>query len=574
MVPSVPELLRRGAQAPADMSAVDAVMGEDWAHLELGRGSAVRLAVDDRRTAPRRRAAIRGVLSPNPQALVKLIGSGGTATSRGLKAQMAYLSRQGDVPLRSSESSFGLEIGDGEAAAIAAAWGLPEVDRGGADRTSHFVVSFPQGTDPAAAERAGRAWAAALFDSGAHGDRWDYYTAFHTDTAYPHIHVVVGRRGLDEGQWLRVSGRGELSFDRLREVQIEVAGREGIALTGTTRLSRGVHDRPVPDAEYRRARAEGREAVAPAHTAVSAIATAAEILEYAREYEGAAAAMRKEQEPALADRLEAAAMTILEGRQLVAERDARLTIGTKEAIRMGETIEEVQAQVQQNFAAIEAGIRQVHEPEKRVEFQRALAAMKAEAAPFIRDDLNLQHYRADAPHKDYRGLVVPADDPRAVAIKTEADRAVGRLAEQYGLQPEATVARFAADTVSRGLGRDYQADEMVERAAARAARGQPTERVDETAAQLADFHRRAVAIYREATERLRDLEREPPRGEPEIGLAQDVARGRGQPRREEGREADPRQGNVAPDRGAAPDPRSGRSRPAKGRTRDDDEWSR
>ena len=92
-----------------------------------------------------------------------------------------------------------------------------------------------------------------------------------------------------------------------------MAAREGIALTGTTRLSRGVHDRPVPDAEYRRAQAEGREPVPPAHTEASAIATAAEILEYARDYQGAAAAIR-EQAPALADRLEAAATTILEGR--------------------------------------------------------------------------------------------------------------------------------------------------------------------------------------------------------------------------------------------------------------------
>ena len=38
-VASVPELLRRGALAPAYVAAVDAVMGEDWAHLELGRGS-------------------------------------------------------------------------------------------------------------------------------------------------------------------------------------------------------------------------------------------------------------------------------------------------------------------------------------------------------------------------------------------------------------------------------------------------------------------------------------------------------------------------------------------------------
>ena len=78
---TVPELLRRGAMAPAHVSAVDAVMGEDWAHLELGRGSSVRPPADEgRRTGSRRRAAIGGVLSPNPQALVKLIGTGGTAT--------------------------------------------------------------------------------------------------------------------------------------------------------------------------------------------------------------------------------------------------------------------------------------------------------------------------------------------------------------------------------------------------------------------------------------------------------------------------------------------------------------
>ena len=268
VAPSVPELLRRGALAPAHVSAVDAVMGEDWAHLELGRGSAARSALDEgRRTGAAAAGGDRRGAGAEPAGAGEADRHGrGRRTRRGLKAQMSYLSRQGDVPLVSSESTFGTELGAADAEQLAAAWGLPEADRGGADRTSHFVVSFPQGTDPEAAERAGRAWAAALFDSGAHGDRWDYYTAFHTDTAYPHIHVVVGRRGLDEGQWLRVSSRGAITFDRLREVQVEVAAREGIALTGTSRLSRGVHDRPVPDAEYRRARAEGRAAVAPEHT--------------------------------------------------------------------------------------------------------------------------------------------------------------------------------------------------------------------------------------------------------------------------------------------------------------------
>src|SRR5690606_20302993 len=156
-------------------------------------------------------------------------------------------------------------------------------------------------------------------------------------------------------------------------------------------------------------------------------------------------------------------------------------------------------------------------PAKRAEFLRELASLKAEAAPFIRDDMGLQGYRAEALHADYRGLAMPAGDARAVAIKAEADRDVARLAERFGLQPEATVARFAAETVSMGLGRDFRAEELAERAADRAARGQPAERVDEATAQLADFHSRAGTIYREAAERVRGIERDDPRGAPEFG---------------------------------------------------------
>ncbi len=572
---SVSELLRRGAQAPAGVSAVDAVMGEDWAHLELGRGGAERRLSygEARRTGARRRAAVGGVLAPNPQALVKLIGTGGAANVRGLKAQMSYLSRQGDVPLVSSESTFGTELGAGDAEQLASAWGLPEADRGGADRTSHFVVSFPQGTDPEAAERAGRAWAAALFDSGAYGDRWDYYTAFHKDTAYPHIHVVVGRRGLDEGEWLRVSSRGMLTFDRLREVQVEVAAREGIALTGTTRLSRGVHDRPVPDAEYRRARAEGREAVPPAHTEASAIATAAEILDYARDYQGAAAAIAGEA-PELADKLEAAAGAILAGRALAVEREATPRLTPQEAMRMAETIETVRAEVRQNFVALEADIRGVEDPAKRAEFLRDLAVLKAEAAPLIRDDMGLQGYRTDVPHADYRGLAVPASDARTAAVKAEADREVARLAERFGLQPEATLARFSAESVSVGLGRDYRAEELAERAADRAARGQPVERVDAAAAQLADFHARAGAIYREAVERVRELERKDPRGTPESGRPRDVPRSRGEVARVDDRTGSESERRGEPARDDGTDARKGPARPSARRSRDDDDRSR
>lgn len=210
-----------------------------------------------------------------------------------------------------------------------------------------------------------------------------------------------------------------------------------------------MHDRPVPDAEYGRAKAEGREAVAPAHSEASAIVTAAEILEYARDYQGASAALRAET-PALA-----------------VEREAAPGLTPEEAMRMAEMIEQVQTEVRENFVTLEADIRGVVESAKRAAFLRDLAALKAEAAPLIRDDLGLQGYRPEAAHADYRGLVVPAGDARAAAIKAEADREVARLAERFGLQPEATLVRFGGEAVSVGLGRDYRA-----RGAGRARGGQ------------------------------------------------------------------------------------------------------
>ncbi|PZQ46295.1 MAG: hypothetical protein DI556_20690 [Rhodovulum sulfidophilum] len=503
--PSVPALIRRGAQAPAHVDPLDAVMGEDWAALDLGRGGAARAQPSTRIGARRKRAALGGVLAPNPQSLVKLIGSGGAKNGRGLKAQMTYLSRQGAVPLRSSESTFGVELGAGDAAALAEAWGFPGAERGGADRTSHFVVSFPRDTDPEAAERAGRAWAAELFDGGAHGERWDYYTAFHTDTDYPHIHVVVSRRGLDEGRWLKISSRSEITFDRLREVQVEVAAREGIALSGTSRLSRGVHERPVPDAEYRRAQREGRAPVAPAHSAASARHAAAEVLAHARIYEGAAAAIR-DADPEIARAIEHAAATLIEGRALLTETSATSERTTEEALAMARSIEDKQEQVQRNFRTLDARLGELP-LERRGEIARRIAGLKAEAAPLIRDDLALQTYRAETPHPDYRGLEVAAGDAGAVAIKAEADRAVADLARRHDLGLETTSARHAAGAVSLGLGRDYRALELAERAASRAARGEVPEAPERAEAELDAFHRAARTIYREAAERLRMLER-------------------------------------------------------------------
>ncbi len=512
---SVPDLIRRGALAPAHVDPVDAVMGADWAYLDLGRGGAARLAPPLRIGARRKRAALGGVLAPNPQSMVKLIGTGGARNARGLKAQMAYLSRRGDVPLHASESGFGMVLGAGDVETLAAAWGLPESDRGGSDRTSHFVVSFPQGTDPGAAERAGRAWAAELFDSGAYGERWDYYTAFHTDTAYPHIHVVVARRGLDQGDWLKISARSAISFDRLREVQVEVAGHEGIALTATPRLARGVHDRPMPDAEIRRAAREGRAPVALAHSAASAVYTAAKVLAHARIYEGGAASLAGV-DTRLAQRLEAAAAVLLEGCALEQARETGSDLTTKETEAMARSIEAKQDEARANFAHLDKAVGEIADPATRSTFLRRIAELKAEAAPLLREDLALQSYRAETPHPDYRGFAPDPRDPAAVAARAEVDGRLARLAERFGLDPAASLERYGAASVSRGLGESYRREEERERQERREALGKPDEPPERRDAEIRSFHAEAREIYRVAAEHARNRAEEIPRGGAEV----------------------------------------------------------
>ena len=173
----VVDLLRQGRAARPTVSALDAVMGEDWAVLDLGQAHGQRPSRVSLRAAHARDVTRdRGCAQPGakPQAVLKMIRKGGASDLRGLSAQMAYRSREGAVPLQRSEAFMGIEVDAEQAAAIERAWRMPPEGSGRADRTAHFIASFPEGTDPGAAERAGRAWAEEVFGSGAFGgDSYD-----------------------------------------------------------------------------------------------------------------------------------------------------------------------------------------------------------------------------------------------------------------------------------------------------------------------------------------------------------------------------------------------------------------
>ena len=214
------------------------------------------------------------------EALIKRIPKGGTRSVKALARQLGYLSRQNDderedVPVvgaqRHAFNPGGLDaIDPNDVWAFARrvyerSGRLPPDDPNGEldhDLTMHFVISFPEGTEPGAAERAGRDWAEYVFGQGhrtdqGHMQRHDYVTVFHNhgsdpDHPHPHVHVVVDRVPLGGGHLLTLRrGHTHWSYEAMRVQAVEAAANHGIELVATTRADRGLTERPMTDVQFR-----------------------------------------------------------------------------------------------------------------------------------------------------------------------------------------------------------------------------------------------------------------------------------------------------------------------------------
>ena len=504
MTYEVATFLKRGRGAGPEVSALDAVMGEDWAIIEPGRARRAQGARFGLRAAHRvdvERGLAGGMLpGRKPQAVVKMIRNGGTSDVRGLRDQMAYLSRDGAEPLQRSEAMMGIALDAEEAARMEKEWRMPPEGADRADRTSHFIVSFPQDAPHSAAERAGRAWAEEMFGSGQHGgDSYDYYTAFHIDRAHPHMHVVVYRRGLENGEWLKVSQRGDVNYDRMREVLVDVAGREGIELEATTRLARGLHDRPVPDAEYRRAVEEDREAEAPEHTHETAIRAAASLLHFARQFAADARAIEREL-PDQAKMLHEISEHLSEGRAITTRHYGNLSPEGEQ--KMADRLEEVTMEVRGKLERLDTDVVDVEDDATRMRFLRQIAELKANTVPYLRDPGDLQAFVEPDESGQFEAIV--PSDPVAQQVKTAADDVARDVARDYGVDPEATVERYSGAIPSRGLARQFAEAEERERAESRTLSGDGPESIEDRDAALARMRSELQNVYREA----RDIARE------------------------------------------------------------------
>ncbi|MEI8703367.1 MULTISPECIES: relaxase/mobilization nuclease domain-containing protein [unclassified Mesorhizobium] len=195
-----------------------------------------------------------------PQAIIRIVPRGGARTARQIRDQLNYLSREGTIDLLRSSRHQGVAVPYDRLHEMAHSWaeqtgnyqpGQPEAESN-QDLTTHIIVSFPRGTDTNNAHAAGRAWVENIVGSGRQGGTFDYITAFHVDRQHPHLHVVVNRRAL-EGHWLKISRRHPYhNYNNMRAALVDAAYDNGIELDATSRAERGIMERPITYAEFRR----------------------------------------------------------------------------------------------------------------------------------------------------------------------------------------------------------------------------------------------------------------------------------------------------------------------------------
>lgn len=453
-----------------DFDPLDVVMREDWGMLDIPaklRGPMLKYALDLQQKVGRSGSGGSGAssrlttafLARKPQSLVKLIRNGGTSDLRGMRDQMDYLRKEGTVELERSDRYLGAVIDEEMEAHIRSFWEIADDGEGKADRTSHIVVSFPIETDHDVAYRAGRDWAKAMFASGDYGDHFDYYTAFHTDREHPHMHIVVNRRGLEEGDWLKISPRGHFDYDEMRFVQVRVASRHGIELEATPRAVRGIEERPYTDCEVQRAKRQGRNPLSRPHDVISQLRAKLHISIFARQIEADAGLIGK-QYPDFTKAMREAARHLKEGIRLKSDGPQGMRIGSKEIAMLDAAIDKRRNAILENFIKVDEALANIDDGPDKIRFEREGAGIRAETSRFMPDQIDLRDYHRKSQSKIYQG--VSDYDAYSKELATELSEQIMDLANQVGFDGEVFAARYEGHSVPKALADKWQQQEYQE----------------------------------------------------------------------------------------------------------------
>lgn len=454
-------------------SVQDAVIG--GVLEDIGRGARGIHGVGPRiaaRTGSRRGAGgIASDLAMNalrvPQSVVKRVGQGGCHVPGDLRRQANYILRdEAQVAAWSNQIGVDRPLGEDGVEQVVDEWSSAWAGTPQRGHTDHIILSFPKSTDPAKAEVIAREWGETLFASGNYRDRYRYVAALHANTEHVHAHFIVDKVGVEEGKFLSISRYSEVSYETMRELHAEIAGRHDLALNATSRLSRGIVGHAPRQADVQAARKAGR---APYEARMDPAVRAArqeELRAYAEGYRALAeiAAVAGGEDDWMA-RLAGAA------------RDAAATMGQGRAIMAG--FEEVGPHVdpaerlaaardgfEQQAARTWEAVRNMESCAEKAELESGLAARVGTVARVLGSDILPEHQPLPAGQDPYvqptmaalRGLVagqgahVAAADEALGTFQARMETALVPSADMIataGTGVEEVAARFTFPVRSR-----------------------------------------------------------------------------------------------------------------------------
>ena len=198
-------------------------------------------------------------LTSTGSAFVKRIPGAGVQHPKQLAGQLAYINGKA----KGTFASATLVHADDDAFEQAdldqmmRAWSQDWKGRPRNGHTSHMVLSFPDDVSQDAAFQIAQDWCAEMFEDETHvSDTWEYVAALHTDTANPHVHIVLNNRGLG-GTWFSISSEGIFNPQMMRDRMTDIADDFGIRLESLSRADRGLYGKPITSEEIY-AKREGR----------------------------------------------------------------------------------------------------------------------------------------------------------------------------------------------------------------------------------------------------------------------------------------------------------------------------
>ena len=347
--------------APDPLALYKAVMGDAWGE-DYQKAKARKADAVERTDRSYKRAgkpSVRNLAkkaSGSRSAVFKRIRKGGCKTRKSLRTQLSYVNDKAALTFTNAMIRLGEtgQLSEGQKDSICDSW--QDTWRGSSKLgfTSHMLLSFPPDVSVDQVRDIAMDWCEHFFESGHYEDTWDYFVAIHDDRENNHAHIILNNRGNDFGTWFSCWRDGIVSPQLMREVQADIAEKYGVVLDATTRLERGLLDRPPTLEEVYAAQAEGRLARQRALTEEEMADAQSVVLGFATEYRNVADLLETAQYPELAKSVEAMAIALENGEQL-AFGEGDIDMQTLKDIKtIGEAVEFAQAHVADVQSGIEA----------------------------------------------------------------------------------------------------------------------------------------------------------------------------------------------------------------------------